>query len=128
MSTISNKYALVTGGTSGIGYELARLLAKDGYNLVIVARTESDLERVSNEFSVTYGVNVISLSKDLFEADAAFEVYEECKSRDIIVDILVNDAGQGVYGPFAESNLLQQLQIIQLNIASLTTLTYLFLQ
>ncbi len=128
MNTINSKYALVTGGTSGIGYELAKLLAKDEFNLVIVARTESDLQRVSNELSVMYGVNVITIAKDLFDPNACFEIYQEIKSKDITINILVNDAGQGVYGPFVETDLQRQLQIIQLNVSSLTALTYLFLK
>jgi short-subunit dehydrogenase len=128
MDTVSNKYALITGATSGIGYELAKIFAENGYNLVIVSRTQEDLERVSNELSIKYGISVLSLSKDLFEPDAAFEVYEEVKAKDIIIDVLVNDAGQGVYGPFIDSDLEKQLKIIQLNIMSLTKLTWLFLQ
>lgn len=127
MAEHNNKYALVTGGTMGIGYELAKLFAQDGYNLILSARTEEDLQRCAEEFR-QLGVQVITIAKDLFEPNAAFELYGEVKSRGIEVDVLVNDAGQGQYGLFVESDIRRQLDIIQLNISSLTVLTYTFLR
>lgn len=123
-----NKYALVTGATSGIGYELARVFAENGYNLILVARSQEELQTKSRELSAQYGIEAIPLPKDLFNPNAATELYEEVQAKGITVNVLVNDAGQGVYGKFAESDLDRQLQIIQLNIVSLTTLTYLFLK
>ena len=82
------KYALVTGGTSGIGYEFVKVFASEGYNVVIVARNENDLQRVSNEIKSQYGVDVITMSKDLFDRDKAFTIYEELKSRNIKIDTL----------------------------------------
>ena len=120
--------ALVTGATSGIGYELAKLLAKDGYNLVIVARTEADLEVVADDFRDNGSGEVISIAKDLSEPGAAEELYNEVKAKGIVVHVLVNDAGQGVYGKFTETNLQEELDIIQLNVVSLTILTKLFLK
>jgi uncharacterized protein len=127
MPEINDRYALVTGATMGIGYELAKLFAEDGYNLILVSRTKEDLEKVATEFS-QYGINVVTISKDLFEKEAAFELYEEVKSKNLTVDVLVNDAGQGQFGLFVESDIRRQLEIIQLNVSSLTTLTYLFLK
>lgn len=121
-------YALITGATRGIGYELAKVFAQNGYNLVTVARPSEDLQSKSEEISSRYGVEVIPVGKDLFDANAASELYEEVKAKGITVNVLVNDAGQGVYGPFIETDLHRQLQIIQLNVVSLTTLTYLFLK
>ena len=123
-----NQYALITGATSGIGYELAKIFAKEGYNLVLVARTEDDLNTVANEFRGLFGVEVLTLPKDLFQPFTPFEVYEEVKGHGITINVLVNDAGQGVYGKFIESDIYQQLDIIQLNVNALTILTYLFLQ
>jgi len=127
---IKNKkgYALVTGATSGIGYELAKLFAKDGYNIIAVSRTAESLDRIAEEFSQQYGVEVLPISKDLFNPDAAMELYEEIKSRKLTVDVLVNNAGQGQYGLFIDNDIQRQLDIIQLNIASLTAITYYFLQ
>jgi short-subunit dehydrogenase len=128
MANTTGKYALITGGTNGIGYELAKLFAKDGYNLVLVARTEEDLQKRSDEFRQEYNIDVISIAKDLFQQDAPFELYDEIKNKNLWIHALVNDAGQGQYGLFAESDIRRQLDIIQLNISSLTVLTYLFLQ
>jgi short-subunit dehydrogenase len=119
---------LITGASSGIGLELARLFAKDGYRLVIVARSEQDLTNTATTFSSEYGVEVIPISKDLFNPEAAFELYEELKAKGITVDVLVNNAGQGVYGEFVETDIRRQLDIIQLNVSSLVALTYLWLK
>ena len=89
-------YALVTGGTSGIGYELVKLLAADGYNLIIVARHENDLIRVANEIKENFSVDVVSIAKDLFDPENAFELHNQVKTKNLRVDILINDAGQGV--------------------------------
>jgi short-subunit dehydrogenase len=121
-------YAVVTGGTNGIGYELAKLLAQDGYNLVIVARTESDLQRVAAELSQQYSVDVIPLSKNLFNVENAFSVYNEVVDKNIQVDILINDAGQGEYGEFIDTDIERELDIITLNISSLVVITKLFLK
>lgn len=122
------KYALVTGATSGIGYELAKQFAKNNYNLIIVARPSDNLERVAKELSAEYSVKVVPIGKNLFNDGAALELYNEVKATSITVNILVNDAGQGIYGKFFEEDLDRQLQIIHLNVVSLTTLTYLFLK
>ncbi len=128
MAEIDNRYALITGATNGIGYELAKLFAGDGYNLIIVARTEEDLQQRASEFSKQYGVQVIPIAKDLFQPQAAFELYDEVKSRNVLIDVLVNDAGQGQYGLFVEADIHRLLEIIQLNVSSLTVLTHLFLK
>lgn len=122
-----NKYALITGASMGIGYELAKLFAKDSYNLIIVARTKGDLDKAAGDFS-QYGIEVIPITKDLFDPDAPLELYNEIKERGIIVNVLVNDAGQGQYGLFVEQDLQRLLEIIQLNVSSFTALTHLFLK
>ncbi len=71
----NNRYALITGATSGIGYELSKLFAEDGYNLIIVARTEEDLQQQSAQFKQQFGIDVIPIAKDLFQKEAAFELY-----------------------------------------------------
>ncbi|GAA4728324.1 SDR family NAD(P)-dependent oxidoreductase [Flavisolibacter ginsenosidimutans] len=124
----TNRYALITGATSGIGYELAKLFAEDGYNLIIVARTQEDLQQKAQEFSQQYGVNIVPVAKDLIGENAAFELYDEVKAKNLTVDVLVNDAGQGQYGLFVESDIHRLLDIIHLNINSLTVLTHLFLK
>lgn len=116
------KYALITGGTQGIGYELAKLFAKDNYNLILVARDEVELDKRSKEFKEK-GIEVITLAKDLFEKEAASEVYEEVKAEGIVPEVLVNNAGQGLFGKFADNDLERELMIVQLNISSMLSLT-----
>lgn len=128
MTENNSRYVLITGGTQGIGYELAKLFAEDGNNLILVARTQSDLDQRAAELSQQYGVQVVPIAKDLFEPNAPFELYDEVKSKGVMVDVLVNDAGQGQFGLFVESDIRRELQIIQLNVSSLTALTYLFLK
>ena len=123
----NNRYALITGGTSGIGYELAKLFAEDGYNLIIVARDENELNQKKVEFSAL-NIDVVTISKDLIKHESPFEVYEEVKKRNLTVDVLVNDAGQGQFGLFIEQDIHRLLDIIHLNINSLTVLTHLFLK
>ena len=123
-----NQYALVTGATMGIGYELAKLFAQDGYNIIAVARNEADLKKVAVEFSASYGVDVQIFPKDLFRENSARELYEEVSRKGLHVEVLVNDAGQGVYGFFDETDIEDQIKIIHLNIVSLTRLTYYFLK
>jgi uncharacterized protein len=121
-----NQYALITGGTSGIGYELAKLFAQEGYNLILVARSGERLMEVSDEFR-QLGIHVVSLDKNLFEPDAAKEIYQEVKAIGIHVNVLVNNAGQGQRGKFHEVPLERHLELVQLDIVSLLTLTKLFL-
>jgi short-subunit dehydrogenase len=127
MKNNKEKNALITGATSGIGYEIARQLAENGYNLILVARDEQQLEKVKDEFS-NYGVRIETLSIDLFEPSAAKEVYDFTRKLNVNIDVLVNDAGQGEFGKFIETDLERQLDIIRLNVISLVSLTYYFLK
>src|SRR5690606_26292609 len=122
------KYALITGATSGIGYELAKIFAQHHYNLVIVARTETDLQRTAAELSKQYNVNVTSIAKDLFDREAPFDLYDMIQQKGIIVDVLVNDAAQGLFGKFVETDLQRELDMLQLNIGAYLTLTKLYLR
>jgi len=126
MSTQLENYALITGATSGIGYELAKLFAANKYNLVLVARHQKDLDEKAAEFRKNNGIEVVTISRDLFEYRAAFEVHDLVKAKGLQVTVLVNDAGQGEYGLFLDTNLEKELEIIQLNVMSLVVLTKLF--
>jgi len=118
-----NQYVLITGATSGIGYELAKLFAADGWHLIIVARSSKDLIDTREELVRNNDVDVISISKDLFIPGNATELYNEISQKGIEVEVLVNDAGQGVYGEFVDTELDRELNIIRLNIESLVVLT-----
>jgi len=121
------KFALITGATSGIGLELAKLFARDQSNLILVARDEQNLNATA-EMLRAEGVEVVTISTDLFIAGNAQEVYHQVSALALQVEVLVNDAGQGVYGKFTDNELERELDIIQLNISSLVTLTKLFLK
>jgi hypothetical protein len=123
-----DKYALVTGASSGIGYELAKLFAQDGKNIVVVARSQDRLEKLKTEIENKSGTKVIVLVKDLSKPDAPQEIFSELEKRNINVDVLVNNAGFPVYGKFAETDLKEELDMIQVNITALTHFTKLFMK
>lgn len=118
--------ALVTGASRGIGYELARLLAGTGQDVVLVARTESDLREAADYFEERFDVEATVLAADLSERDAPREVYEACQERDIEVETLVNNAGFGSHGRFVDTDLERELEMIDLNVSAVTHLTKLF--
>jgi len=120
-------FTFITGGSMGIGLELAKVFADNGHNLILVARDESELESAKN-LLVSRDVEVITIVKDLFEPNSPFGLYEEIKSLGLEVDILVNNAGQGEYGLFEDTDIFRELAIVQLNICSLIVLTKCFLQ
>ncbi|UOE50958.1 SDR family oxidoreductase [Mucilaginibacter sp. SMC90] len=113
------KTALITGGTSGIGKELAKLFAKDNYNLIIVAREQDELDSTKSELEAS-GIQVQTIVKDLSDMEQAKALCNEITTP---VDVLVNDAGQGVYGLFKDNELERELGIIHLNICATVILT-----
>ena len=129
MNPQTGKTALITGASSGIGQELAKLFAKDGYNLVLVGRKEDTLDRLADVFKSNYGTDQITvINKDLSEEDAAQDVYDQVKAQGITVNILVNDAGVSTYGKFAtETDWEKEKALIHLNVLTTTQLTKLFL-
>ncbi|MGA0558777.1 SDR family NAD(P)-dependent oxidoreductase [Larkinella sp. VNQ87] len=129
MEAKTGKTALVTGATSGIGRELANLFAKDGYNLVLVARSSESLNQIAQEYEQQFGITATPLAKDLTDPKAPEEIFDETQRRGIQIDMLVNNAGMGEYGHFAnETDLHKELSIIQLNATALVHLTKLYLK
>lgn len=122
--------ALITGASSGIGYELAKLFAKDGYNLVLTARSVDRLNEIAQQFKQEYGTKQITvIGQDLSRPEAPRELYDQVKAKKMTVNVLVNNAGMGEFGHFAtETDLDKELSIIQLNVTSLVHLTKLFLK
>jgi short-subunit dehydrogenase len=113
--------ALVTGASSGIGLELARLLARDGHDIALVARGAAKLGEVADELSEAYRVTATPLPVDLSHPGAAAELMAALDGREI--DVLVNNAGFGAVGRFAETELAAQIAMLQLNVVTLTELT-----
>ena len=129
MTTDVGKTALITGASSGIGRELATLFAKDGYNLVLVARSEDKLQEIADKFKQQFGTSSVTvIEKDLSRPEAPQEIYDEVARQQITVNALVNNAGFGEYGKFAtETDLQKELSVIQVNLTALVHLTKLFL-
>jgi short-subunit dehydrogenase len=119
--------ALVTGASSGIGLELATLLARDRNDLVLVARGRDRLEGIARGLTEEFGVRATVLAVDLSRPEAPDEIAGELSAREITVDILVNNAGFGLHGPFAAASLEKELGMIQVNVTALTHLTRLLL-
>jgi uncharacterized protein len=119
--------ALVTGASSGIGLDLSRVLAKNGYDLVLVARTASKLQDAASELQKS-GVNAGMIASDLSRPSAAAEIVAELKLRNIEIEVLVNNAGYGLAGPFVDNDLQREVDMIQVNIVALTQLTKLLLR
>jgi short-subunit dehydrogenase len=119
--------AVVTGASSGIGLELARLLARDGYDLVLVARSVEKLDAIGAELAGRHGIRSRTVGVDLASPDAPGAVAETLKQAAVQVDVLVNNAGYGLVGPFAQTDLTTELRMIQVNVTALTHLTKLLL-
>ncbi|SFS40232.1 SDR family NAD(P)-dependent oxidoreductase [Lutibacter maritimus] len=121
------KTALITGASTGIGKELATIHASKGGNLVIVARNKSKLNQLKTNLEKQYNIKVIVIAKDLSNLNAPQEIYNEIKQQGIEIDYLINNAGFGALGKFHELDLARQIEMINLNVTSLTALTHLFL-
>jgi short-subunit dehydrogenase len=117
--------AVVTGASFGIGHELSRLLAGDGHDLAIVARNEEKLKQVAEQLSAQHGVDVTWVAQDLAEPGAAVDLHAKLAGRP--VDVLVNNAGFGAFGAFAEADVDATVSMIRLNVEVLTHLTRLVL-
>src|SRR5271163_4059267 len=121
------KTALITGASFGIGLELARIFAREGYNLILVARSADKLRQLASELEKAHGTRSLILATDLTEPGAPAYVLDQTTRAGIHVDALVNNAGFGQYGFFVENDLEECLRQIQLNVTALTHLTHLYL-
>ncbi len=121
-----NDWALITGASSGIGRELAKLFAADKFNVILVARDEGRLTQLAEELRTRHSIQTKVLPYDLSIPNAAQSIFDALK--EMPVSVLVNNAGFGFYGAFAESNLAGQTAMMQVNMTALVQLTHLFLQ
>ncbi|MDX5347171.1 MAG: SDR family oxidoreductase [Hymenobacteraceae bacterium] len=122
-----SQYVLITGASSGIGYELTLLFAKDRNNLILVARSEAKLRQIAKKLASEYAIDVRVVAADLAEPRAADHVFDDVQGAGLTVDVLVNNAGFGDYGSFRHAKLQKQLDMIQVNVTALTHLSKLFL-
>ncbi len=120
--------ALITGASNGIGFELAKVHASKGGDLVLVARNKSKLDELKTELETQYKVSVYTIGKDLSANNSAQDVYDETTKQNIQIDYLINNAGFGDFGMFVDADWNKELQMINLNITTLTQFTKLYLQ
>jgi uncharacterized protein len=118
---------LITGASGGIGYELAKLFARDRHNLILVARSADKLTQIANELQSRHGVSVKTIALDLVEPNAVKILFDQLQRENVSVEILINNAAFGVFGEFAQMQESEILGQIDLNIRALTELTRLFL-
>jgi uncharacterized protein len=121
-----NDWALITGASAGIGAEFVRVFAAARFNLALVARNENRLKQLATELHAAHQVETRVLPKDLARRNAAADVFDSL--RDLPVGVLVNNAGFGAYGPFVQTDLGCQTEMMQVNMTALVELTHLFVQ
>lgn len=122
------KTALITGATAGIGYELSKIFARNKYDLILTARNEKGLQSVKEEIEKEFGVKVYYFAKDLTNPSSPEELYKEVNAQNLVVNVLVNNAGFGEIGAFAEIELQKEINMIEVNITAVTKLTNFFLK
>lgn len=121
------EYVLLTGGSSGIGFELARIFARNQYGVVIVSGNEDKLNKAERSLKKEVDTDIRSIKQDLTKQGAAQKVYNQVKEMNIDITVLINNAGVGVVGPFEEVDIEQDRKMLMLNILALVELTKLFL-
>ncbi|MBS2021093.1 MAG: SDR family oxidoreductase [Deltaproteobacteria bacterium] len=118
--------ALITGASAGLGMDFARLAAKDGHDLVLVARRKDNLDKLGAELAQAHGIKSHSIAADLTDPKAPQAIFDEVKALGLSVDVLVNNAGFGSTGAYFELPLARELEMVQVNISALMALTHLF--
>ena len=122
-----NKTALVTGGSTGIGFELAKCFAAHGHDLVLIARHKDTLEGAAGTIEGKYGVKATTIPVDLSHPESPQRLFDAVNSEGIHVDFLINNAGFGLAGEFVDTDLEKELDMIQVNVTAVVHLTKLFL-
>ena len=119
--------ALITGASAGIGLELSRVFARHGFDLLLVACRRDALEAEAGRLEGKFGISAKVFPADLSKPEAPSEIADYAANEGLGVDVLVNNAGIGLGGDFADTDIQRQLEVIRINVAALTHLTYLFL-
>lgn len=127
MNSTARPVALITGASGGIGLELARLCAKGGHDVILVARNRDKLDEIAKYLSGMYSIRVEVISADLTDPEAPQAIMGQAEKLGLGVDVLINNAGFGDWGLFGRAELKRQLDMVQVNITALTTLTRLAL-
>lgn len=131
-STAANEtgksWVLITGASSGFGEEFARQYAEQGHALVLVARRLDRLQALAATLRLRYGIEVLAEQVDLSDITAVVRLQKDLSDRGIEIDILINNAGHGLQGPFADSTLDAALAMVQLDVVSATAVTHVFAQ
>ncbi len=117
-------YVLITGASSGIGLDMAKIFAEKRYNLILVSRNENKLETIKTELEKDYNIQVLYYSVDLSESGSVKNVLEFTENNKLDVDILINNAGVGLYGEHVDMDIDEVSNMLQLNIASLSELCF----
>jgi len=120
-------FALITGASKGIGKSIAELLAARGYDMLLIARSADLLEQVAKEISLTTSRNCQWLALDLAEEQASETVFDYCNKNQLVVSVLVNNAGYGLSGKFERYTVQEHMDMLSVNVITLTKLTRLFL-
>lgn len=121
------KNVLITGASSGIGYEFVKIYAKKGDNLIIVSKDKTRLETIRKQIEKEFNVNATAISKDLSTESSADEIYNEVKKENIEVDVLINNAGFGLLGSYDKVSYDRQRDLLGVNVISVMRLCYLFI-
>jgi short-subunit dehydrogenase len=127
MDNWRGKWALITGASAGIGRAFAFELAAGGADLILTARRGDRLSELANELHAKYKIEVEVFAADLAQPAAPAKLYEFTSRNGFEVELLINNAGFGVYGDFAKADVSRQLEMIQVNIAAVVHLTHLYL-
>jgi len=128
MTTAKKSWVLITGASSGFGEEFARQYAQQGLSLVLAARRLDRLQALAETLRRQYKIDVVAEQVDLSDIAAVTQLNQRLNERGIAVDILINNAGHGLQGPFADNRLDEALAMVQLDVASLTAVTHVFAQ
>ena len=125
---MEKNYALITGGSSGIGFEIAKDLANRGYNIILVSRNEQNLQDCCKHLSEEFNVSSDYISSDLANKESVRHIYQTTKERGYNIEILINNAGYGIASPFHETSLEDEEKFVRVLATSVISLTKLFVR